>query len=215
MEKDERHTHESFGQIRFSRSQGRANFYGSELEQDHYINMELHQSEVQRTLSQDWYFTKGAPLVAIRMTSMQFAEIITSLNHGSGACCTIEIANQKKIDALPKQESRKEFVHRKFEERMTKFADEIRQKQTKAKELVKKKTLSKADIHELTIHLDWLTQEVEKNIPFFGKCFQENMDEVVMEAKMEVENAIQHKISILGLTELHNQNKLLSDGEKK
>ena len=36
------------------------------------------------------------------------------------------------------------------------------------------------------------------------------MDEVVLEAKTEVENAIQHKINVLGLDVLHEQNKLLS-----
>lgn len=36
------------------------------------------------------------------------------------------------------------------------------------------------------------------------------MDEVVLEAKTEVENAIQHKINVLGLDALHEQNKLLS-----
>jgi hypothetical protein len=54
--------------------------------------------------------------------------------------------------------------------------------------------------------------EIEKNIPFFATCFQETMDKVVHEAKLEVENAIQHKISALGLNALHEQNKLLSDG---
>ena len=37
------------------------------------------------------------------------------------------------------------------------------------------------------------------------------MDEVVFEAKTEVENAIQHKIAVLGLNALHEQNNLLTD----
>lgn len=206
---EEYHRHPSFGQIRFSRVQGHANFYGSELAQDHYITMELHNSEVKRELAQDWYFARGIPLAAIRMSSGQFAEMITSMNHGSGACCTIEMIDQKNVAPLPEQESRKEFVHRKFEDRMKMFAETIREKQKLAQSLVKKKTLSKQDIHDLTHHLEWLTGEVESNIPFFAKCFQETMDEVVYEAKTEVENAIQHKINTLGLNALHEQNKLL------
>jgi hypothetical protein len=64
-------------------------------------------------------------------------------------------------------------------------------------------------MRSLQLHLDWLTTEIERNIPFFMECFQETADLVVQEAKSEVENAIQHKINILGLTELHKQNKLL------
>lgn len=207
----ENYTHPAFGQISFSRVNGHANFYGSEFEQDHFISMEVQTSEVRRELSKDWYYGKGLSLIKIRMTSGQFAEMITSLNRGSGTCCTIEMVDSKPVAKMPPQESRKEFVHRKFQDRMSEFANAIKEKKNKAKELVKKKTLSKADIHELSTHLDWLTQEIESNIPFFAKCFQENMDEVVYEAKTEVENAIQHKINILGLNALHEQNNLLNN----
>lgn len=208
---EERYSHPSFGQISFSRVQGNGtSFYGSELDQDHFITMELSHSEVNRELSRDWYFAKS-PIVKVRMTSGQFAELITSLNYGSGPCCTIEYIEGENIPTLSKQESRKEFVHRKFEDRMKMFAQSIRDNQKKAQDIVKKKTLSKADIHSLTHQLEWLTTEVERNIPFFAKCFQETMDEVVLEAKTEVENAIQHKIKILGLSALHEENKLLEN----
>lgn len=211
-EESEYNKHPAFGQISFSRVNGNGvNFYGSELEQDHFIRMEVQNSEVRRELTQDWYFAHGLPLISLRMTSGQFAEMITSLNRGSGTPCTIEYLDGKKVPAFVKQESRKEFVHRKFEERMKVFANAIRENQKKAKEIVKKKTLSKQDIHDLTINLEWLTQEVENNIPFFAKCFQETMDEVVFEAKQEVENAIQHKINTLGLNALHEQNNMLTN----
>lgn len=211
----ERHKHQSFGQLSFSRIQCTPpqKFYGSELDQNHYIQMTLQESEVDRDLSKEWYYASGKILARVRMTSGQFAEMITSLNQGSGTPCTIELVDGTAVQKLPYQESRKEFVHRKFEDRMKMFANTIRENKNKAKEIVKKKTLSKQDIHDLTHQIEWLTQEVESNIPFFAKCFQETMDEVVYEAKTEVENAIQHKISVLGLTELHRQNNLLKEPE--
>lgn len=213
MEKEE-HKHPSFGQISFTRTSGNGtNFYGSELPQDHFVSMEIKNSEIIRELTQDRYYTIGAPLIRVRMSSGQFAEMLTNMNIGSGVPCTIERLNGSKVEELPMQESRKEFVHRKFEDRMKAFANSIRENQKKAKVIVSKKTLSKQDIHDLNVQLDWLTQEVQDNIPFFAKCFQETMDEIVHEAKTEVENAIQHKISVLGLNALHEQNKLLSDGK--
>lgn len=148
-------------------------------------------------------------IAKIRMTANQFSETITSLNQGSGVPCTIEMVDGKPIENLPIAESRKEFVHRKFQDRMKEFAATLKNKQNRVKELTAKKTLSKADQKELNNHVEWLTQEVASNIPFFAKCFQETMDEVVLEAKSEVENAIQHKINTLGLQALHEQNKLL------
>ena len=216
MKDREKIQHESFGQISFTRTQGRGQtFYGSELPQDHYVSMEIRQSEVQRDLTNEWYSTYGIPLIRIRMSSGQFAELITSMNMGSGVPCTIERLMGKKVDEFPEIESRKELVHRKFEERMKQFADTIRENKIKAKEIVKKKTLSKQDVWDLSLQLDFLTQEIEQNIPFFAKCFQETMDDVVLEAKKEVENAIQHKINVLGIIELQNQNKLLSEGNNE
>lgn len=207
----ESHKHESFGQISFSRVSGHANFYGSELEQDHYINMEVNTSEVERDLTQDWYYTRGLPLIKVRMSGSQFSELITNLNIGTGIPCTVEMVNGKYVQQFPFQESRKEFVHRKFEDRMKEFAIELRERQKVAKTFIAKKTLSKDDMTALQQHIDWLTQEIESNIPFFAKCFQETMDEVVQEAKLEVENAIQHKITVLGLSELHKQNNMLKE----
>ena len=203
--------HESFGQISFSRvncSQG-VKFYGSELKQDHYIQMEVHQSEMKSELSNERYYTRGVPLVNLRMSSNQFSELITSLNMGSGIPCTLEWLDGRKLESLPELESRKEFAHNEFKKRMSDFARTLKSDQLKAKELVKKKTLSKDDQHELNMLLEKLTQEVESNIPFFAKTFQETMDKVVVETKQEVENAIQHKIITLGLDALHSENKLL------
>ena len=206
----ERYKHPSFGQIKFSRSNGSGHsFYGSELSQDHYITMEVHKSEIERSLTKDWHFSHGLPLIEIRMTSSQFSEMLTSLNHGSGVPCTIEMVDGKPVEDYPKAESRKEFVHRKFQDRMKEFAKTIAEKQQMVKTLSAKKTLSKDDQNKLNWTVEWITQEVTKNIPFFAECFQETMDEIVVDAKAEVENAIQHKITTLGLNALHEQNKLI------
>ena len=139
------------------------------------------------------------------------------MNQGSGVPCTIERINKIAVETYPKTESRKEFVHRKFKDRMKEFANTLKEKQNRVKELTAKKTLSKEDQKELNWTVEWLTQEVASNIPFFAECFQETMDEVVLDAKTEIENAIQHKITTLGLNALHEQNNLLigKDTEKK
>lgn len=207
---EERHQHPSFGQIRFSRHNSNGtNFYGSELKQDNYISLVVQQSSIDRTLSTDRYHASGMPLIEVRMTANQFSELLTSLNHGSGVPCTVEAINGKIIDTLPIQESRKEFVHRKFEDRMREFAKTLMAKQNRVKELSAKKTLSKVDQQELNFTVEWLTTEVASNIPFFAQCFQETIDYSVNEAKSEIENAIQHKINVLGLEALHEQNNLL------
>ena len=116
------------------------------------------------------------------------------------------MVNGKDVPKMDKPESRKEFVHRKFQDRMKEFAKTLKEKQARSKVLIAKKTLSKEDQQELSFLLDWLTSETASNIPFFSQCFQENMDEVVGEAKLEIENAIQHKINMLGLRAVKAEN---------
>lgn len=209
--------HPSFGQISFSRVSHNGKgvkFYGSELAQDNYIQMTLHRSELIRDLTKEWYYETGERLIKVRMSSGQFSELLTSIGQGSGVPCTIEMINGENIEPLMDVESRKEFVHRKFQERMTMFAKGVKENRLKAKAIIQKKKLSAQDMHDLTRHIDWLSQEVQSNIPFFTECFQETMDQVVFEAKLEVENAIQHKINVLGMAELHKQ-KELGDRPKK
>lgn len=214
MDKEtEKIEHPAFGQICFSRVQSNGTaFYGSQVKQQHYIMMEVRESFLNRTLSRDWYFPDKT-ILRLRMTSNQFAEMITSLNHGSGVPCTLEYLKCEKIESFDgEQETKNRATHRQFKERLEQFADTLKGQQTKAKDLVKKKTLSKQDQHDLLHHLEWMTGEIERNMPYFMECFQETMDDVIIEAKTEAENAIQHKLTSLGLGEVKKL--MLGEGEK-
>jgi len=194
--------HESFGMIRFSRVNGSGQkFFGSELSQNNYISMELDTGTIKRDLTNEW-FHPNKNIIRLRLTSNQFAELITSLNQGSGIPCTLEYIQGKKVEQLDNIESRKEFLHRKFKERMESFGNNLIPKSVKVKELLKKPKLSKDDKFDLQKIIDGVIQEVNSNIPFFIQCFQEDADKVVQEAKSEVENAIMYKITAAGMEKL-------------
>lgn len=159
-------------------------------------------------MSKDWFYCKNAPLVKIRLTQNQFSELITSLNIGEGVPCTIEKIGDRFMEGLPLIENRKDYVSRVFKERMVTFSKKLKLMQERAKNLISKKTLSKDDQYELRSSIEWLTTEVETNIPFFADCFQENMDKVVVEAKMEIDAATTNKIFIAGIESLKS-NKLI------
>ena len=205
----ERKKHESFGQIQFNRVNGHARFYGSELEQRNYISLEIHRSEMIRDLMDERYYP-NEQIIRVRMSSGQFSELITSMNLGTGVPCTIERVLGKKQEPLPIIENKKDQVNREFKNRMKLFGDTIIENKNKALDIVKKKSLSKQDIHDISHLLNWIITEVESNIPFFAECFQETTDKVVNEAKIEIENALLHKVNSLGLLALNEENKKLS-----
>lgn len=214
MEK-ETTTHESFGQIRFSRVSGGQNyFYGSELPQNNYITLEILSSEFERDLCGDTFYPKEQ-IIKVRLSNNQFSELITSLNISSGVCCTIERKDNKKVEPFPEIENRKDFVHNLLELRLKDFNKKMNESKKRANQLISKKTLSEKDKTELKILLDVMVQEIHSNIPYFVKCFHEATDNIVKEAKMEIENAIQHKVYVAGLETLLKNNQLsLSDNSQ-
>lgn len=203
------HRHPAFGLIRFSRmSGGSKDFFGSDLKQENYIQLEVVQAELNKTLTKEWfgenYSNKNRNVIRLKMTSNQFSELITSLNMGSGVPCTLECINGEEVEQIYRKENRKEFVHRSFEERMEDFASRFNSQESEVKELIEKKSLSKEDRNKLKFLFDSIKTEITSNIPFFMKCFQETSDKIVTEAKQEIENSILHKITSMGLESLKN-----------
>lgn len=207
--------HPSFGIIQFSRINGHSSFFGSDIEHNNYIQLTISEGEKCSSLTSERYYSNKI-LFKARLTSNQFSELITSLNIGSGVPCTIEYNNSVKTEELPNLENRKTFIHRKFKDRLKTFSNNIAIQKEKSKNIINKKTLSKEDQANLLNYLDIITQEINSNIPYFAECFQEVMDEMVLEAKTEIESSILHKITTVGLEKLFNdQNKLLNNHEKE
>jgi len=215
MKDREEITHPSFGMISISKVYGnKHSFFGSELMVDHWIEIQIKHGEMQRELSNDWFHASDRiPIVTVALTPIQFAELITNMNFGDGMPCTIEDLNGERIAPYDDKESKKDATHRQFKVRMKEFAASLIERKKKAADLIKKKTLSKDDQHELNMLLDSMTQELSSNIPFFMECFQEVADRVVAEAKGHIEAAITHKVQQLGLDSLKNSINLLGDGK--
>lgn len=198
----EKQIHPSFGNIEISRMNGTNSFYGSELDQDSYITIIISTSELIRDLVGEKFYPEKR-LMQLRMTHAQFAEMITSLNCGSGVPCTIEVNNGQWVEKLPVIEKRKDFIARKFKDKIAVLAESLKKSKEFAKSIINKKTLSKDDQYQLNSAFDSVVCEIERNLPYYVQCFQEANDEIVGEAKMEVEQAILHKMTKLGLMALH------------
>lgn len=97
--------HDAFGMIGVSRVSGRANLFGVDYPQDHYITLKIKRAKLQRDLSNDWYFGKGE-IIEISMSEVQYARMISSPNHGDGVPCTLSrytdpVTGEYKTPRLP------------------------------------------------------------------------------------------------------------------
>jgi hypothetical protein len=127
-------------------------------------------------------------LIEIEMSQSQFAEAITTLNVGCGVPVTLRRVAGKQI-ADPPQVDFKERAKNELKEEMGTLAKRIEELSKDAKEILERKgTPIKAEERKKILDdLYALVTEVRSNIPFAHECFQEAVDETVVQAKAEVD----------------------------
>lgn len=203
MNKEEKEfKHPSFGMLGFSRVNGNSGYlFGTNVQPDNYIEMRLYTGRMKRDDIEDNFYPDDN-ILTVKMSPVQFSELITSMNYACGVPCTITSFNGKKVEQAKNIENRKTFSAMSFNDRMSKFAASINKNMTTAEKLIAKKNLSKKDQEELRMMLYGIQKELTSNIPFFRQMFQEEMDKIVVDAKAEIDAAMQHTVTKAGIKAL-------------
>jgi hypothetical protein len=121
---EEVETHPAYGQITASRvsSSPRTLLYGSEFGHGHYIVVTIKGSELHRSVGRDWHMARDE-IISVALSESQWATFLSTLNHGSGSCCTIEHVLRKQVPAIASKKDRhKQFgseVNDRFEKGCT------------------------------------------------------------------------------------------------
>ncbi len=205
----QRKTHPAYGMLRFSRVQGGCGkMFGSEINHTGYIQMELQPGEEQRHLANTWFFGRSKCLCQVRMSSAQFAELITSMNIGSGVPVTIDflgdemgqrpgIKDEDTLHAQIKSEVKKEAADA--------FKDADHLAKTLKATLVASK-LPKAKQEELSKLVDRVVSAVHSSMPFIIDQYQEAAEKVGAKAKAELDaytTSIIHRLGEKALAALN------------
>ncbi len=198
--------HESFALAQFSRSSSSRghNLFGSSIEHCQTITLRIMKAKVARGMSEDNIFSDhSTPYIEIEMSQNQFAELITSLNMGSGVPVTLRYLNGKRMEECPHESNRKKInqeIKEDFKE-FSKMADDVI---ATVEALMEKPTVNKGDKKALLDKVKMLKMRLETNIPFVHKQFDEFMDKTVAQAKGEVEAFVSNIANKLGIKELKN-----------
>jgi hypothetical protein len=201
----EEQSHESFGTVQISRisigGEG-MNLFDSSIRHSHVIALRVTKAKKMRQHGYR-HIHGGNEIVEVYMSQTQFADMITSLNMGSGTPVTIKHIQGKRMEPCP-VENQTQLHAQEFKERMQIFAETMRRMQQEAIEIASKK-MNKKDAEEWRKKIEYLTTEISSNIPFFNKCFAEQMGKTVTEAKGEIEAFVTHNIVERGLESLFGQ----------
>ena len=215
MDDAKTYEHESFAMLGISRTTCNKgiNLFGSSIKHNNTISLRIKPARVDRHLNRDWYHAKSLPYIEVEMSYSQFAEAITSLNCGDGIPVTLRQLNGRQIEECPQFDKRQEFEVE-FEKEMLGISKSLRRLTENAEALLdSKKAPTKAEKETILNGIKSLRQEIENNIPFMQKSFNEQMDKTVLEAKGEVEGFVMHKIISAGLEGLQNELKMLGNSE--
>ena len=201
---DIREENPAWGLVSFSRVQGgNPVFFGSDVPSDHYITLQVGRASRRHSLGQDWIMeANGIPIVEVAMTSHQFAELLTSMNVGSGVPCTIRYADGKSVKRLERIETEGDRIKAEFKKNAAKHNEVIRKNKEGIDVLLAKDKLSKADRNAISGLLSHIIMEMDSNRPFYLDQFEDSTAKMVVQAKAEVDAFVTHVVVNAGLEHL-------------
>ena len=198
-------THPSYGVVGFYRTQGDpGKMFGSALPQHgHFVSLKIRRAVREFDGPSEWVFGKKE-LVEVWLSAAQFADLLTTMNVGSGVPCTLRYAEGEPMPMPPDtSQTEAEQINTGFAHRMAEFASELRGRVADARKvLLAKGTLTVGKRKEVFETLEWLDREVRNNIPFVLSRFQEAVEKTVSHAKAEVDAMVTTSVQQAGLKAL-------------
>lgn len=201
-------THPAYGQISASRVSigGRGqNLYGSDFAHHAAVSITIATSELHRGLSSDRYHPRDE-IIRLSMSESQWATFVSSLNHGSGPCCTLEYVMREEMPEIPNPVDRT----KQFGDEMEKTLKDAFHQIEQAKTALKASGLSAKKADEIMAKLNKAQQEITSNVKFVAKQFNETMEETVEKAKQEIHGYIDGAVSRAGISSLKSSDPVLS-----
>ena len=189
----ERHpAYAQIGAFRVSSSHG-AYLYGSDFRHQHYITIQIHESELHRQLSGDRSHSNRR-LIEIAMSEAQWATFVSSLNQGGGVQCTLEFTPEAGlVPSITQPKDRKLQFSREMGERFSMVVQALKDLEAQIDEA----PLSGKKKEALKRQLQVAEMNLAPNMDFVAKQFGEHMERTVEKAKSEVNAYAQHTLGDL------------------
>jgi len=209
-------THPAYGTAVFHRMTGHpGKLFGSNIEEHHsFIGLTICQGERMHDLGRDWIHG-GKELVEVWFSPAQFAELLTTMNVGSGVPCTIKhlgVANR--MPEIPEDEkSEPQRVVDDFKAKVDEIASVMDEKiAVLTKMLEEKPSINKGDRAEIKQLLEYVQREVHANFPFQVQSFNEAVEKTTVQAKAEIDALVTGVVQAAGIEALRGKAKAVSDG---
>lgn len=197
--------HESYGMISIGNiscgGKGQA-LFGSGINHNHFISLEIHTAERIRDAYTDHYFSKDK-ITEVFLSATQFAGLITRSNT-SGVPCTLKWTQEKgHIKDVPQHNIKKE-MHADLKRKFKNVGKRVKAMQDTIEECLTG-TVKKADKDTIKSAINRIYNDVNSNLAYLQECQTEKLEKIGTEIVAEAEANITGLIKGLGLDELKNK----------
>ncbi len=192
--------HDCFGKIRMSKYQGDSQFFGSNVTHHGGVVIEISRASYERSISHDW-FSSDEKLIEVRLSPLQFAELITTGMNTDGVPCTIHRDHNGRVEQRDFADSMEQF-NDEYNEDIENQVKGINNAINLVNKSLSSKSVKKSDLKVIQAQLSKIHQDITSNMPYVRKCFDEHVQKSVLEAKTSVESFIESKVRQLGVESL-------------
>ncbi len=189
--------HPAFGAVSVHVMQCRPglSLHGSDFLHGRVIKLSIHEADMRRDLSHDWHHP-GRMITEIHMSESQWATFVSSMNMGSGTPCTlIRRETSPEIPELPAPTPRTEQFKGEARERLERPIAALKE----LDKAIDAAGLPKARAAGLRNMVAKALQDLQSNLPFVAKSFDQHMERTVDAARAEVHGYVNSVVRTAGL----------------
>ena len=204
-----REKHKSWGMVGFYRNFGSGReLFGSDVTNHNTIRLTVKHAVKYRELGRDW--TMGDDIICeVELSALQFAELLTNMNMGDGVPCTIKYTREDGYVDYKSEKSKIEVIQEERNEEIEKASSNLQEVISELTELISNKKIPKTVGNELLHKLKCATSNLEgSNYEFYKKQAFNEVAKMVVEAKSQISEHINHKIYSVGLEHLINSSEV-------
>ena len=195
--------HDSWGMVGiYHQHHGGRQLFGSDVTNYNTICLKIKTAQCSRELGRDWIMGDKT-LIEITLSANQFADLLTNANIGDGVPCTIEYVMNKGMIKYQPQKPKIKVIEEERDALSEKAVTDIQSSIAMVKELIEKKKISKTLGEELLFNMNGaLSSLIGGGKEFYKKQAEQELENMVVEAKRQVQNYVDNKIYNTGLSML-------------
>lgn len=201
MNNSEKRTHESWGLIQANRVSGRSDdLFATSIDHHNTIQITISRGSEHRSLNNNYYMSEGE-LIRVEMSPMQWAELITSMNHGCGVPCTLRRFEGKQIKG-ERHQTETVRIQDEFTAEAKEVGAQMEGMMSEIQRMLESAKVSKKVRDQVNCMLSNFSRHFHDHAPFIQKMFAEACEGTVTEAKAAVDAFCTHAIVTAGLESL-------------